>query len=250
MSHLCWLEWFVALVWLLQNSRTVPAGGLEWPLLTSMGSNVGSSSRMSLLRLSREMSSSGSPWLPLGCWWTVSCADSRQMVWPTLRTWLGIICVMPSAAGIMLGELSGFWERTRYNREIGYSVLARFCPLLFPPPHIRRKTRCVLETVVLDRETQSQCLHAKLCGSYYSTLLMSSNILPDILFSPNEQSFIFLCLDGTKSIAVMLNVTAAGTDTEADSDELRWPFKVCCGSTMTQEEAVDSRCLLSHSCHS
>lgn len=195
MSHLCWLEWFVALVWLLQNSRTVPAGGLEWPLLTSMGSNVGSSSRMSLLRLSREMSSSGSPWLPLGCWWTVSCADSRQMVWPTLRTWLGIICVMPSAAGIMLGELSGFWERTRYNREIGYSVRARFCPLLFPPPHIRRKQGVFWRQLCLtEKRKVSVCMQSFVAAIIllYSWAQTSCQIFYFPLMSNHSSFFVWM----------------------------------------------------------
>lgn len=173
-----------------------------------MGSNVGSSSRMSLLRLSRVMSSSRSPWSPLGCWRTVSCTDSRQMVCPTLRTRLGIICVMPSVAGIMLGELSGFWERSRYNREISYSVLARFCPLFFPHPHIRR-TQGVLwrQLGIIQKQL---CFHIftgltlrKLksvftCEPLWQLLFylhMNSSFLSaplsDFLFSPNKQSFIF-----------------------------------------------------------
>lgn len=67
-----------------------------------MSSKVGSSSRMIRLRLSREMSRSWSP--QSSRWPVVSGAGSNRMVWPTLRTWWGIMWVMPSAAGIMLGE--------------------------------------------------------------------------------------------------------------------------------------------------
>lgn len=84
--------------------RALPVAGLEDEglLSTSMSSKVGSSSRIMRLRLSREMSRSRSPQSP--CWPVVSGAGSNRMVWPTLRTWWGIMWVMPSAAGIMLGE--------------------------------------------------------------------------------------------------------------------------------------------------
>lgn len=132
----------------MSYSYTVPVGGLMhkglW--LPAMGSNVGSSSRMSWLRLLREISRSESPWLPFGsvrlaCRWTVSCGpESRRIVWPTLRTWLGIIWDMPRAVGIMLGELSllGPLLKQIQCRAIGYTVLTgricpRFCFLQNPP---------------------------------------------------------------------------------------------------------------------
>lgn len=79
------------------------------------------------------MSRSGSSW-----WVTVSCDGSKQIVWPTLRTWLGIVCAMPLTVGIMLGELRVFCAclpkaRERQWREIGYSVMneMKALPLLF-----------------------------------------------------------------------------------------------------------------------
>lgn len=79
---------------------------------------------MSWLRLSREISRSSSSWLLLGCgtmgcWLALSCPASRRIVWPTLRTWWGIIWDMPLAVGIMIGELTVFWDsyRQRHNGE-------------------------------------------------------------------------------------------------------------------------------------
>lgn len=79
------------------------------------------------------MSRSGSSW-----WVTVSCDGSKQIVWPTLRTWLGIVCAKPLTVGIMLGELRVFCAclpkaRERQWREIDYSVMneMKALPLLF-----------------------------------------------------------------------------------------------------------------------
>lgn len=65
------------------SEQEASVGGLRHVglLLHWMGSNVGSSSKINWLRFSREMSRSGSSW-----WVTVSCAGSKQIVWPTLRT--------------------------------------------------------------------------------------------------------------------------------------------------------------------
>lgn len=82
----------------------LPVGGLVDGGLSfnCRGSNVGSSSRMMRLRFSREMSRSQSP--QSSCRPDAPGAGSNRTVWPTLRTWLGIMWVMPSGAGIMLGE--------------------------------------------------------------------------------------------------------------------------------------------------
>lgn len=114
--------------WLYRG--TVPVGGLEGGLdvLTSMGSNVGSSSRMSWLSFSREESSSASS----GHWLTASCAGSRWTVWPTLRTWLGIMWDMPLAVGIMLGELAVLLPKNETQWEGDQSSLewqSPFCAL-------------------------------------------------------------------------------------------------------------------------
>ncbi len=155
------------------NSSAVPVGGLMHGELLStwMGSNVGSSSRMSWLSLSKEMSSSLSSWLPLGserpeCWLTVSGAGSRRIVCPTLRTWLGIIWAMPVAVGI---TVFCDFQRKRNNGERSVTLSSLELQIhLYPLKNraIKHGIRLHCTNAYVKLFTDTFCLTFNICSEF------------------------------------------------------------------------------------
>lgn len=128
-----------------RRSYHVPVGGLVQVGLR-IGSKVGSRSSMSWLRFSKVMSRSWSTRWNSGLgipsdWGTFPCEESRQVVWPTLRTWQGITWDMPSIVGITVDGTTVFLSCKRHKKKNVIRtdlILCAYCDII----HFRGTDLC------------------------------------------------------------------------------------------------------------